>query len=256
MSEDMELTPELLEAWLADELAPEERDRVARALREDPEARARIEAWQRDEARLRAALAPVLDEPVPERLARAAAGRRPRAWTKPLAGLAAGLVLLLAGGLAGWIAAREVAPDPRASHFAEQAASAHRVFGVEVRHPVEVPASQEAHLVGWLSKRLGYPIAAPDFARAGYRLVGGRLLADAHGPAAQLMYEDATGRRVTAYFAQRPQEPETAFRFVAGDNVNVFYWIDHEFGFALAGDVPRETLLQMANTAYATLDAP
>lgn len=253
MNEPRELTPELLEAWLADELTAEERARVDAALREDPQARARLDAWRRDEARLRAALAPVLNEPVPERLLRVAGGPRGRRLARPLVRVAAAVVLILAGGVAGWFAARELAPDPHGSGFAEQAASAHRVFGVEVRHPVEVPASEEAHLVGWLSKRLGYPIVAPDFSAAGFSLVGGRLLADTRGPAAQLMYEDASGRRVTAYFAQRPQEPETAFRYLAGEGVNVFYWIDRDFGFALAGEVPREELLQMANAAYVAL---
>ena len=33
---------------------------------------------------------------------------------------------------------------------------------VEVAHPVEVGAAQEAHLLQWLSKRLGRKLAAPD----------------------------------------------------------------------------------------------
>ena len=41
------------------------------------------------------------------------------------------------------------------SEFARQAVLAHVVYSPEVRHPVEVRAAQQEHLVQWLSKRLG-----------------------------------------------------------------------------------------------------
>ena len=75
------------------------------------------------------------------------------------------------------------------------ALAAHRTFAVEVRHPVEVDAAQEAHLVQWLSKRLGRPLVVPDLSATGYRLMGGRLLPAGSGAAAQLMYENGAGDR-------------------------------------------------------------
>jgi anti-sigma factor RsiW len=42
-----------------------------------------------------------------------------------------------------------------ASAVFDDAIAAHRTFSVETRHPVEVGAYEEAHLVQWLSKRLG-----------------------------------------------------------------------------------------------------
>ena len=61
------------------------------------------------------------------------------------------------------------APGP-ARHFAQQAAVAHAVFQPEVRHPVEVTAAQQEHLVQWLSKRLGRPLKVPVLSAQGYEL--------------------------------------------------------------------------------------
>ena len=57
--------------------------------------------------------------------------------------------------------------------MARRAAVAHAVYSPEVRHPVEVGADQEQHLVTWLSKRLGLKIKAPKLDEAGMALVGG-----------------------------------------------------------------------------------
>ncbi len=53
----------------------------------------------------------------------------------------------------------------------------------EVRHPVEVTAAQQDHLVQWLSKRVGRPLKVPVLAAEGYELVGGRLLSGDGGAA-------------------------------------------------------------------------
>ena len=44
--------------------------------------------------------------------------------------------------------------------FTTDALDAYKLYAVEVRHPVEVPGDQRAHLVEWLSKRLGYASCA------------------------------------------------------------------------------------------------
>ena len=86
-----------------------------------------------------------------------------------------------------------------ARQFAQQAAVAHAVFQPEVRHPVEVTAAQQEHLVQWLSKRLGRPLKVPVLAAQGYELVGGRLLPGDDGARAQFMYQNsaASGSRST-----------------------------------------------------------
>ena len=90
---------------------------------------------------------------------------------------------------------------------------AHAVYAPEVRHPVEVNVAQgsateqraqEEHLARWLGKRLDMPVRLFDLRPQGFELVGGRLLPDANGPSAQLMYQNSGGQRVTVYL-RRPE---------------------------------------------------
>ncbi len=130
------------------------------------------------------------------------------------------------------------------------------VYTPEVRHPVEVRADEEAHLVRWLTKRLDAPVKAPNPNALGYRLVGGRLLpAEGASPAAHFMYEDAQGKRVTLYVRRNPSaDRSTAFRFTQLGNVRLFYWIDGPLGYALVAEFEREPLLTLANTVYQQLE--
>ena len=198
---------------------------------------------------------PVLDEPVPERL-RARRGR----WIA--AAVAAGWVALGlgAGIVAGWQLhggrVAGMAQQAEAPPFAKRAAVAHAVYSPEVRHPVEVGADQEQHLVTWLSKRLGVKLYAPKLDEAGLALVGGRLLPGESGPVAQFMYQTQNGRRMTLYVrAESNQQRETAFRYARDNSIGVFYWIDRECSYALAsGDLGREELLRVATLVYKQLE--
>jgi anti-sigma factor RsiW len=101
---------------------------------------------------------------------------------------------------------------------------------------------REDHLVKWLSKRLGTDLRVPKLVTLGYDLVGGRLLSGPQGPVAQFMYQDARGQRLTLYVStQKGEGRDTAFRFSQEDRVSVFYWIDHNYGYALSGEMKRDT---------------
>jgi anti-sigma factor RsiW len=200
---------------------------------------------------------PVLEEPVPERLrARVAPPRRWRA-----AAIAAGWIAvgLASGVVAGWqLHAWRASTPPQAEvpGFVKRAAVAHAVYSPEVRHPVEVGADQEQHLVAWLSKRLGTPLRAPKLDDNGFFLVGGRLLPGENGPVAHFMYQSKQGTRITLYVrANAPGNNETAFRYAAEGSVKVFYWIDRKLGYALSSaDVGTDDLLKVANAVYQQLN--
>ena len=70
------------------------------------------------------------------------------------------------------------------------------------------------------------------------------------------MYQCKEGRRVTLYVrTEVPDHEETAFRYSAEGAVRVFYWIDRTFGYAVSSaDINKDTLLKVANTAYAQLN--
>jgi len=217
-------------------------------LRAHPEDAERVRTYVEQNALLRSLYNTVLDEPIPATLL----AMHPGAWRRYA--LAAALFALGIG--LGWLLRGEfIAPQVIPVSLARLAATAHVVYAPEVRHPVEVPASEEAHLVGWLSKRLGTTLKAPKLAPLGFELVGGRLLSGPQGPVAHFMYQDARGQRLTLYVSKQRGEPrDTAFRFSQEDRVSVFYWVDGNFGYALSGEIKREQLLQVAEVVYKQLN--
>ena len=213
----------------------------------------RVNFYRQQNAALHTLFDPVLNEAVPQRLAKP----ERKSWSMlPQLRYAAVAAWLAIGGMLGWFLhdAQEVQPLADMS-LARQAAVAHAIYTPEVRHPVEVGADQEAHLTAWLSKRLGSPLKVPHLGTAGYELVGGRLLPGDNGPAAQFMYQDARGQRLTLYVrTDKAENQETAFRYAREENVGVFYWIDGPFGYALSGDLEKPELLRVAQLVYQQLN--
>jgi anti-sigma factor RsiW len=239
---------------------------VERYLAGRPEDAARVRGWRAQNEALHRLFDPVLDEPVRPRLARRPAGA-PVRWRS----LAAGFAIAVVSASASWVARGELdvegarlalvdrfgnpaAADPTLSGFARRAAVAHVVYSPERRRPVEVGADQEQQLVGWLSNRLGTPVTAPALGAVGYDLIGGRLLPGESGPVGQLMYRDTTGHRLTLYLTREvPRaagEPQSAFRFGRDGSVNVFYWVDGPFGYALSGGADRQDLMRVAQEVH------
>jgi anti-sigma factor RsiW len=247
-----------LHDWVDGRLSEDRRAEVEAWLAAHPEDAERAAAYRSLNEQLRAYFEPVLDEPVPERLQGAAL--RSRRW-RSAAAIAGWIAIGAAiGGVAGWQLHAQRAPvarvQPESPVIAHRAALAHVTYAPEVRHPVEVGADQEQHLVAWLSKRLGGEVRAPRLESEGMTLVGGRLLPRDPGPVAQFMYQSAPGRRVTLYVRTEGSDPrETAFRFAREGNVRVFYWIDRKFGYALSSaDLDRDELLKLANEVYRQLN--
>jgi anti-sigma factor RsiW len=242
-----------LHAFVDGTLAEDRRAAVEAHLAATPEDAQRVADYQRLNAELHAVYDPALDRPVPVEFTRPVR----RLWGDRRAGqtlavLAASIVLFVVGVASGWFA-RDAASPAAAAHapIVYYAARAHDVYSREVRHAVEVPANEEDHLVRWLSKRMGGEIKAPRLSEMGYRLMGGRLLPSGTTVAAQFMYEDTSGARLTLYVKSGMEKNrETAFRFDEYDGVAVFYWIDGPFGYALAGQAPRESLLYAAKLVY------
>lgn len=237
-----------LHSYVDDALPAARAAEIGSYLAGHPEDAARVAAYRQQNQDLRRMFDAVLDEPVPERLL----VRTGSAWAHHA--VAAGW--LLVGGALGWfLHGLTLGHDAESVAWARRAAIAHVVYSPEVRHPVEVGADQEAHLVAWLSKRLGTRLKVPHLGSIGYTLVGGRLLPGEHGPVAQFMYQDARGQRLTLYVRTNADDSrETAFRFAQEDHVGVFYWLDHKLGYALSGEVDKTELLRVATTVYRQLN--
>ena len=143
-----------LHAYADGELSAEQRAEVEALMARDPEAARKVADWKRQRELLKAAFGGVLDEPVPQQLAAALRERTAPSRLSPWLAMVAAMLLLLFGGLGGWFLKGETAPTAVAD-LGQQALEAHSVFAVEVRHPVEVPGTEKAHLQAWLSKRVG-----------------------------------------------------------------------------------------------------
>lgn len=220
----------------------------------NPDDLAKVEAWRLQRRELHARFDGVLAEPLPAAIEAALGKHRFAGLTRRWKPAAAAIALFVAGAAVGWGAHEmQARRDLGTAQLVRQAVAAHVVYVPEVVHPVEVKASEEAHLVAWLSKRLGNPVRAPKLAKVGFALVGGRLLPDSGSPAAQFMYEDAGGRRVTLYVTSGRQGGDTAFRFVSERDVAAFYWIDGPLAYAVTGRMPREQLLTLARAVYEDL---
>ena len=227
-------------------------------MRDHPQDAERLDDYRRQNVSLHSAYDALLDEAVPAHLTRVVHGKS-RFPMMPALRYAAVLAWVVFGGVIGWQLRSMQSESARgAPLFARQAAIAHVVYSPEVRHPVEVGADQEAHLVAWLSKRIGVPLRAPHLGEQGYALVGGRLLPglpDDRAPIAQFMYQDAKGLRLTLYVrADTDPSSETAFRFVQEKNIGVFYWVDQKLGYALSGDIEKKELLRVAHAVYRQLN--
>ena len=240
-----------LQAYVDGRLSAARAAEVAQYLAQHDDDAQRVAAYRRQNEALQAAFDPVLAEPLPARL-------QPGAWRLrfPLQRYAIAAALMAVSGLAGWQLHAYVAAERAQSvYLARVAAVAHAVYSPEVRHPVEVGADQEAHLVGWLSKRLGTSLKIPHLAAQGFSLVGGRLLPGERGPAAQFMYQDIKGQRLTLYVRVSSEaRGQTAFRFAQENGVGVFYWLDGRLGYALSGETDRGELLRVADAVYRQLN--
>jgi anti-sigma factor RsiW len=249
-----------LHARIDGQLPSERTDSVDAYLAEHPEERVRWSRYAEQRQALRAALALQIGEPIPLRLLvdRLLAEQRQRRQ-RLVRLVAAAVGFFVMGGVGGW-AARDLTvavalsnPTALAATAARMitadAIAAHRTFSVEVRHPVEVEAGQEAHLVQWLSKRLGRQLVVPDLTAAGFHLMGGRLLPAEDASAAQFMYESDKADRLTLYI-RVGVESETGFRYSEGDGIGAFYWSDEGFGYAVAAKADREQLLRLAEIIY------
>jgi anti-sigma factor RsiW len=241
------VTEDELHAYVDNELPAERRDDVETWLATHPEDAERVRSWRAMAEVLHARYDGVADEPVPKRLEIERLVRQPRKWL--YGAIAATLVAFIAGGGVGWLA-RGVAASPSAfQNFTVDALDAHRLYVVEVRHPVEVPGSERAHLQQWLTRRCGWVVHAPELEASGLKLVGGRLLPGPTGPASFLMYESASGERFTIYTAKAAAET-AQMRYARQDKDGALFWAERGVAYVVSGSSDRERLTQVARLVY------
>jgi anti-sigma factor RsiW len=226
-----------LSALVDGELSAAERAATFDRLAGDAVASLRVANYRAQKAALQALFA------APQETARCLVVRRRTPWWRRVGVAAAWLAVGVALGWApAWLPLR-LSTEQVA--FAKRADIAYAVYAPEQRHPVEVAAAEEDQLIKWLSKRLDRSLAVPSLQEYGYTLVGGRLLPGEAGPAAQFMYQNAKGERLTLYITRFAGDV-TAFRVLRDGVRNTFYWANQGMGYALSGQVSETHLRSMA----------
>ncbi len=284
-----------LQAYVDNRLSDARRGEVEAYLASHPEDARRLAGYSRINSDLHGNFDPVLNEEIPDRLLacfhdQVKPARRP--VRNPFKGILARLrgqfgrfvggwgamgILVPASPGSGWTRAsyaftfawlslgvvlgwqmQRALPQSNMPPMVRHAAVAYVTYASEVAHPVEIQASNEDHLEAWLSKRLGMDLRAPKLETVGLKLMGGRLLAGTQGPAAQFMYEDSVGRRLTLYVKTQEMgyDKSKSFMFAQEKEINAFYWIEEGTGYVLSGNLGRADLLKVAEAAYRELDAP
>lgn len=261
------ITDDDLHAYVDGQLSDARSADIAAYLTLQPEEAERVRAYKAQNQSLRDLFNPVINESVPDRLREfvsppplVEADRQASPFLSrwSLGRIAAGFMIAVISGIGGWAAHDKYQPVQhmaRMPTLPRQAAIAHVVYSPDIRRPVEVGAEHEDQLVAWLSKRLGTPVRPPKLGALGYELIGGRLLPGNSGPVAQFMYHDATGQRLTLYVSTEiTSNHDTAFRFAQEGPVNVFYWIDGQFGYALSAGIDKAELGRVATAVYEQLE--
>ena len=253
MTDNLPVTDDELHAYVDGELPADRRAAVEAWLATHADDAARVAAWRLQADAIRARYADVAEQPIPPKLQLDRMSYASRPWK--LAAAVAVVAAFLLGGFAGWMARDTAGDAPNAfERLTAQALNAHKVYAVEVRHPVEVAAADVEHLQQWLSKRVGYPLRAPNLEAQGLHLVGGRLLPTPTGAAAAFfMYENASGERFTLYCA-RTKTPNTAMHYNAADKAGAIYWVDSNVAYIVSGAGERKQLWQVARAAYEQIE--
>lgn len=243
------ITEDDLHAYVDQALAPERRAEVAAYLDDHPDVATRIAGFAGQRDLLRAALAPIADEPLPAslNLARMIETRRQR--PSMIRWAAAAVLLLCLGGAAGWMARSALQPLPGGLvALAQEATDSYNVYAPDQVRPVELRASDSTQLTQWVSNRLHQAIKVPDLSPSGYRLMGGRLIATSHGPAAMFMYDDDHGERLVMLTRPMNKADQNApMTAQSKGDVAGFVWADGGTGYSLVGQAPAESLRSIAN---------
>jgi anti-sigma factor RsiW len=240
-----------LHAFVDQRLDATRHSEVETYLKTHPDVAARMARYGQHRDALRAALAHVVEEPVPPQLnirhlAEASHPDRGIPWRS----LAASVLILIAGVAGGWTLRGEGSQPSEANginSLAQEAAYTYNVFGSDPTRPVEFGAADKRQLVSWISSRLGRTITIPDLMASGYRFMGGRLVATPHGPAGLLMYDNDQGRRVAMLV--RPMTIDTNTRMSKHEfgGLRGYAWASQGTGFSLVSAAPADLLHPIAD---------
>ncbi|CAD5249592.1 Anti-sigma factor [Bosea sp. 62] len=164
---------------------------------------------------------------------------RPRFGSIGWRAMAASILVtaVLASGLTQWVVTRD-APDS----FVAAIASSHR-RSLLAASPVDVASSDRHTVKPWLDARIGLSPGAPDLAKGGFSLLGGRVEVIGSRPLPALVYKH---REHLITLVAAPRDSGTAWMPVAMERsaggFSLVRWADGAFFYWAVSDTDHATL--------------
>lgn len=259
---DQRIDDSELHALVDGELDPPRQAEVEAWLARNPEDAKRVAAFRAQNAGMHALFDGIIDEDLPPIIANELSVRR--RIPHHSGAIAAGLALLIVGALAGWVTRGEMLARSDNTAPVAQTAAAIDTEELMVRAAMAhiVSHDEDLHLAStenvddtsrYITTRMGKRIRVPQLASLGYELVGSRVLPDTDGPAAQFVFEESEGARVTLYV--RGEEANGLdITYALADDLTMFYWNDSKNSYALVREIDddsgRVALLKAAEAVY------
>ncbi len=244
---------EQISAYLDGEMSAEDRAAFEERLESDPHLLERVGNWQQTDDLLQS----LVPEPSDSHMDRLMVANLPHEPRWPLRKVASWALIFVMGAVGGFgLNEWRQSQNPAQVLIVQatmDATSAHRIFTAEARHAVEVGPDEAEHLETWLTKRMGREMAVPQLEGLGLTFVGGRLLPSGGKAAAQYMYENAEGERVTVYMARTDAEARSALRFLSDDGLTTVRWQDGPWVFFVVGPMDKEAISPIVDVVHDTL---
>ena len=257
-----------LNAFADGRLEPGRAAALAESLSCDRLARARIDAWKRQNDGLRTLFASVLFEPVPVRLlpttfvgsgdakvpvptrAAGVVGGIPSGAVLAVTAIGVALIGFVAGALAtiatdgfggaAWRphAADILRPATEIRPLDERAAETFRAALADPARATEFAGGDEARLQHWMTRQLSGAARIPDLRPQGWKLIGGHVVPGKYAQAAFLTYAQGA-ERLGLYVAREPVPAVVRTSAFAAGAVTVSSWSQDGLGIALTstGDI-------------------
>lgn len=238
-----------LHAYVDHQLSDTDRRVLETWLASQPDEAAQVRGWQQDAQQLRAALSGALQQPANPALDPAMIRlRRQRQSRRHLASAAVLLIAVSVGGFSGW-QAREMTLVRTSALPMTDALQAYRLIAQQGMLPADYKVDGAGDMQRWLDRYFTQVSRLPDLTAAGFEPVSGRLLSTDEGPAAMVMYEDASGHKVSFYV--RPPGPKNTFLpkgSRSDGDLQADYWSGGGYNYAMVSpvDTPAAPLLKQS----------
>ena len=250
-----------IQAYVDGQLDARRRPLIEAYLAANPDEAARVEAYRVQNALLNDLFAGDMDRPLSGTLASLARRlsrklERQRTVRRTLA-MAASVTLVVALGYAVLSDLERQADDGDRLAVAAVSQPAAAVVNLAGRPrpgqsvAAEIETDDRAKLTDWFAEHVDRtPDPAPNLDGLGLSLIGGRVVSTADGPAIQFLYQGDGGHQVVLFVASSETEAQTPYATIATirDGQVSLHWRDGQHVYGLTGSMPREVLLEVAQT--------